>query len=177
MLKDKKKVLIALGVLTLCIGSLTATFMVMNNRTTDTTQPSGGRDIVDVNGNVDDGSLPFEDPEKVKEELQRRVDESMLALKINTNPIFPTADSEGTLAIENSSNNRYNFQVEIRLDDTSELVYTSPLLEPGTHILNDKLHVQLEKGEYEATALFFAYDKDNNFIGQAGAGLTIAIEG
>ena len=134
-----------------------------------------GREIQEVDGEVSSGKLPLESPEKLKERLQKKVDESMLSIKINANPIFVSPDSDGTLAIENSINNRYKFQVEITLDDSDEKIYTSPVIQPGEYIMNDKLDVILDNGIYNATARFYAYNDSDEFIGQAGAGLKIQI--
>lgn len=141
----------------------------------DVTPVSPGRDLADVNGFVSDGHLPFEDPEEVRERLQQAVDESMLAIKINANPMFANGSESGALSIENPANNNYKFQVEITLDDTKEIIYTSPVIMPGQHIMNTPLDVVLPAGEYKATAIFYAYNDDNQHVGQAGAGLNITI--
>lgn len=133
------------------------------------------REIVDVSGQVIDGTLPYGDTEKLKEALQKQVDKSMLAIKINSNPYFETSTSEGMLGIENPSNNNYSFQVEITLDESEETIYTSPMLKPGQYILTDKLSYPLNEGSYQATAVFYAYDDNGTNIGKVGAGLNIEI--
>lgn len=135
----------------------------------------GQREIADTSGVVQEGSLPFDDPDKVKELLQQQVDESMLAIKINSTPYFESASVEGLLGIENPKNNKYDFQVEILLDATSEVIYTSPLVKPGQYILHGKLDKILDKGTYAATAIFYAYDEQGINVGKVGAGLSIEI--
>lgn len=67
-------------------------------------------------------------------------------------------------------------QVLITLDDTGELIYETGLIEPNHHIQSAKLDVELEKGEYLATAVFNAYDPETEeYIGSAGAKLTITV--
>ena len=100
----------------------------------------------------------------------------MFNISINTAPTFENGKAEGPLQIENVPGNRYLMQVLITLDDTGELIYETGLIEPNHHIQSAKLDVELEKGEYLATAVFNAYDPETEeYIGSAGAKLTITV--
>ena len=77
---------------------------------------------------------------------------------------------------ENSERNNYDFQVEITLDDSGEVIYVTPLMKPGQHILEDKLQKDLEVGEHRATAMFYAYDDQKVMMGQAGASINITVK-
>lgn len=137
---------------------------------------NGDRGIVDKDGALVDGGLPFDDPEKLREELQKKVDESMLAIKINTNPVFQGQGSKGNLSIENSENNNYDFQVEITLESDGSTIYTTPLMSPGQHILEDVLDAELPEGDHKAMAMFYAYDSNKELVGQAGASIIITMK-
>jgi hypothetical protein len=84
----------------------------------------------------------------------------MFHISINTTPVFANGSAEGNLEIENVPGNRYLMRVEITLDDTGEVVYSTKFMEPNTHIQRAALSVNLPEGEYPATATFYAYDKD-----------------
>ena len=116
------------------------------------------------------GQLEGKTEEEIQAELNRIVEEGMFNISINTAP------TEGPLQIEHVPGNRYLMQVLITLDDTGELIYETGLIEPNHHIQSAKLDVELEKGEYLATAVFNAYDPETEeYIGSAGAKLTITV--
>lgn len=125
------------------------------------------------------GQLEGKTEAQIQAELDRVVEEGSMNISINTNPVFATGTAEGTLQIENSPANHYPQTVVISLDDTGEIIYESGLIEPNYHIQNDILLVDLEPGDYPATALFTAYDnsQDQNQLGQAVAKITITVIG
>ncbi len=64
-----------------------------------------------------------------------------------------------SVLIENPGNNAKLLKVSIKIDDTEEEVYASNYLKPGTYIESVALDKVLEKGTYNATAYFLAYDE------------------
>lgn len=125
-----------------------------------------------VNGNLEGMSQ-----REIEELMQNKVEESMLSISINTTPEFPDGASPGTLRIENSAANRYNMTVLIVRDDTGETIYQSAGIRPGQMIEEDKLDVQLAKGDYPCTATFTAYETENNTaMGEAAARLTVRVK-
>lgn len=110
-------------------------------------------------------------------QLQKSVDESMFSFRINSAPEFENGSAEGNMVIENPPYNTYMVQVTITRDDTGEEIYKTDLLPIGTGIPTDSLDIVLPKGEYPATAVFSAYDKDTQtLIGQTAAGITITVK-
>lgn len=106
------------------------------------------------------GQLENKSEAEIQEELNRVVEEGMFHVAINGRPIFENGEAEGNLEIENVPNNRYLMRVEIELDDTGELVYSTKYIEPNMHIQRAKLDVPLSEGTYAATAVFYAYDPE-----------------
>jgi len=128
-------------------------------------------DTAAVNGNLEGLS-----EQELRELMQNKVDESMLAISINTSPEFPDGKSKGTLRIENSAGNRYNMTVKISRDDTGEVVYQSAGIRPGQMIEEDALDAALDQGEYNCTATFTAYETEKNTaMGEAAAKITIRV--
>lgn len=122
------------------------------------------------------GQLENKTEEEIIAELNRVVDEGMFNISINTTPTFPDGKSEGPLQIENIPGNQYLMRVQIQLDATGEVLYETGLIEPNHHIQTAKLDVELEKGEYPATAVFNAYDPETEeYVGSAGAKMTIKV--
>lgn len=133
--------------------------------------------------NALDGQLEGKTLEEIQEELNRRVDENMLSISINTAPVFKDGKAEGNLRIENSPANHYFMIVEIYLNDETkegglgERIYRSGGIKTGQHIENAKLDKNLAKGTYNATAFFIAHNPDTlQEVGRAGAQLSIVVQ-
>lgn len=126
---------------------------------------------------AEDGSLDGLSQAELQELMDKKVDESMLSISINSSPEFEDGKSKGTLRIENSASNRYNMKVKIKTNSDDKEIYYSDAIKPGQVIKEDKLDVELAKGEYDCTATFEAYDgKSNKKVGEAAAVLTIYIK-
>lgn len=123
------------------------------------------------------GDMPGVDMEQRKKELQKQLDESMIAFSINTSPVFSSGTSEGNLMIENPGNNAKLLVAEVYLTESNELIYTSKALKPGSYLENVKLDKVLEAGNYDATVYFKAYTEDTQeYIGQTGAAVAITVQ-
>lgn len=124
-----------------------------------------------------DGNLSGMSEREIAELMKNKVDESMLEISIASTPQFNDGKSKGMLGIENSASNRYNIIVEIKRDDTGEVIYKSEGIKPGQMIKEDKLDVELKKGVYKCTATFTAYDTDSNDrTGSAAAKIQIQVK-
>lgn len=112
------------------------------------------------------GQLENKSNEEVQAALNELIAEGTVRVSINMNPVFPTGDGAGTLQLENHPNNHYNLRCVITADTdedgTEEEIYQSGLMPVNSHIQEDKLAVDLEKGEYPATATFTAYNVDTD---------------
>lgn len=125
------------------------------------------------------GNFKTKTAEEIQEELNKVVDEGMMNISMNLNPVFATGTSEGNLMIMNEEINRYPQVVEIYLNDDEEtLVYRSGLIPVGSRIENAKLSVDLDPGEYSCIAYFNAVDPETGAgLGKAGAQITLKVEG
>ena len=122
------------------------------------------------------GQLEHKSEAEVIEELNRVIEEGMFHIAINSRPVFQDGESAGNLEIENVPNNHYLMRVEIRLEDTGELVYSTKYIEPNMHIQTAVLDVPLEKGVYFANAVFYAYDPDSLVeMGSVGTKVTLYV--
>ena len=114
--------------------------------------------------------------EEVEAKLNAQLEEGMINISMNTSPWFEDDSSLGNLMIINETINRHPQKVEIVRNDTGEVIYTSGAIPVGSKIEAAKLDVDLEAGSYECTALFHNLDDSGNFIGSAGAIITITIK-
>lgn len=168
MSKRKKQFLIAAGIILLIALTVLICYFLFSKKENRNLQ-------YDDNATI--GILPGVDVEKRRKELQDALDRSMIAFSINTSPVFLNGTSKGNLLIENPGNNAKLLKVRITIDGTEEEVYASNYLKPGTYIESVALDKVLEKGTYDATAYFQAYDESNGeYIGQTGAQITITVQ-
>ena len=168
MSKGKKRALIIAAILLLLILTIVVCYFLFTKE--------DDNDLL-YDDNATAGILPGVDVDERRKELQNLLDRSMIAFSINTSPVFLNGTSEGNLLIENPGNNAKLLRVSILIDDTNEEIYASRYLKPGTYIENVKLDKVLEKGTYNATAYFLAYEEvSGEYIGQTGAEITITVQ-
>lgn len=168
MSKRKKRALIIVGIILLILITIAICYFLFTKK--------DDNDLL-YDDNATAGILPGVDVDERRKELQNMLDRSMIAFSINTSPVFLNGTSEGNLLIENPGNNAKLLRVSILIDDTEEEVYASKYLKPGTYIENVKLDKVLEKGTYDATAYFLAYEEESGeYIGQTGAQITITVQ-
>ena len=139
----------------------------------------GGSDT-DVSGFFDSraqsGNLPGRTQEEIQAELDKIVEEGMFNISIASIVTVKAGGDEALARIENIAANHHNMTVSITLDGETEPIYESAGLAPGQYIEYVKLSRKLAAGEYNATALFTAYDTDDlKQVGQAAAKITIVV--
>lgn len=123
-----------------------------------------------------EGRIQTMTEEEILAELNRVVEEGMFNISIASSILFDSPTAEGQARIENIHANHYHMQVDITLDDTGELIYSSNLIRPGYSIEKIKLSKRLAPGEYEATALFSAITQEElQLLGQAAAQIKLYI--
>lgn len=126
------------------------------------------------------GQLENKSNDEVQAALDEIIEEGTIRVSVNMNPVFPTGEANGTLQLENHPNNHYNLRcvitADINGDGEEEEIYHSGLMPVNSHIQEDVLSVDLDKGEYPATATFTAYDVDtDNEVGVVVAQIQISV--
>lgn len=167
--KAKKRLFTIIGVLLLIAVTVIICYFIFYKK------PAPDDLLFDDNATT--GVMPGIDIDERRSELQEMLDRSVIAFSINTSPVFLNGLSEGNLLIENPGNNAKLLQVSIQMTDTEEEIYASKYLKPGTYIEKAKLQKVLEKGTYDATAYFSAYDEETHeYIGRTGAQISITVQ-
>lgn len=91
---------------------------------------------------------------------------------------FPDGDSESEDAyVENVKGNESPVYFNVILNDTEEVVYSSPILELGASLSGLKLDKHLEAGIYEVTIEYHLVDDQQRELTTVNVGGTIVIEG
>jgi len=123
------------------------------------------------------GQLEGKTPSEVQKELDRVVKETSMVISINSKIEMEKGSSLAPLRIENIPNNHYIMQVSIILNNSKKMIYNSGLIEPNYHIEKAKLNKSLPKGNYDAVAIFSAYNlKTKKYVGQQKANITIEVK-
>ena len=118
------------------------------------------------------------DLDQIVDGLNKKVEEGMINISMNTSPSFEDSAAEGNLMIVNEVVNRYPQVVEITRNDTGDQIYKSGAIPVGSKIESARLNVDLDAGTYECTALFYNVDPDTgSYLGCAGAISTITVRG
>lgn len=122
-----------------------------------------------------EGNLEGKSKDEIVAALNEKVADGMINISMNTNPIFASGKSAGTLMIANSEANRYPQQIEIYRADTGDLIYTGAV-KVGHKVETSYLSVDLPKGDYDCIAYFHAVNPDTGIrVGTAGAHIKITI--
>ena len=72
---------------------------------------------------------------------------------------FSRPDAPGNVLIENTTGNTFDMRVEHENEEYG-IVYRSPVLQPDTHLLRDKLTQELPEGTYPVTANVYVLDPE-----------------
>ena len=131
--------------------------------------------VWDTNAEV--GGLEHKSDEEIQEELNKKVEEGMINISMNTSPVFENGKAKGDLLIVNSEVNNYPQIVYIVRKDNNQEIYRSGGIPVGSKIEYAALDVDLPAGTYDCVAYFNNADPDTGAIlGTAGAEITITVK-
>lgn len=146
---------------------------------------TGGKDGNGPGGFFMDDSVEMGDreqmsQEEIQAELNKKVQEGMINISMNTYPTFENGKAKGNLLIVNEEINNYPQIVEIYILDADgnpgQLIYKSGGIPVGGRIDYDSLDVDLDKGSYNCVAYFHNADPETGAsLGKAGAQIVIQV--
>jgi hypothetical protein len=115
--------------------------------------------------------------DEVKEEMNKSIDDGSYECIMNTDWHF--ADGSATsydAYVENSENNSRTVYFDVALDDTQQVVYSSPYLPLGSKLDEIQLDQDLDAGEYGAVVTYYLVDDDHNVVTDVSVRVTLHIE-
>ena len=131
---------------------------------------------IEFDPSATEGGWDEADMDAIRDSLNEKVAEGMINISMNTSPVFSDGESAGSLMIVNEDINRYPQSVEITLNDTGEVIYTSKAIPVGSKIESAKLDADLPAGTYECTAMFTNLDPaTGDELGSAGVVITVTV--
>ena len=156
--------------------ALMLVFLTKCHKDQETTTPQELQGIV-WDENAEEGGRTHRSEEEIREELNRKVEEGMINISMNTSPVFENGSAPGNLMIVNSEHNNYPQIVYIVLKDNGEEIYRSGAIRVGSKIEQAKLDTPLPAGRYDCVAYFNNVNPDTgDFLGTAGAEITITVQ-
>lgn len=120
--------------------------------------------------------LDADSASNIMDEMRKEVEEGMFECQMSMTWSFADGTSESNDAIVvNSSNNSYPLYFDVTLNDTNELIYSSPVVPVGSQLTQIKLDKDLDPGEYEATVMYSLLDDETSQTVKSQAGFVITI--
>ena len=123
-----------------------------------------------------DGTLEGKAPREIQGMLNQIVEEGMFNVSINALASFDDGKSEGSLGMENISENRYYARVVLVNDADQSVLYESKGIKPGQYIDKIRLKKNLAAGQYPCTARIIATDPETlEDIGQVQVQIEVVV--
>jgi hypothetical protein len=175
--------LIVFIVAILLIGIGVVAFIVLRdkNREPDASEaPEAGRPVQETREVAGSARMVLDesDAESVMDQMREEVAKGMFECKMSMTWTFEDGKAESRDAhVANSTNNTYPIYFDVYLNDTEELLYTSPVLPVGAELANIALDKELPAGDYKATVMYTLVEDEESQepISQAGFIITIKV--
>lgn len=117
---------------------------------------------------------------EVAQKLAQRQEEALnssVEIQINGEPKSDAVTGRCNLMAGNPEKNKRDLRIRVTLDETSEIIYQSPVLKPGERIAYVTLDRTLTPGEYDATAEFAVLDSETGEdVGVVDAGILLTVD-
>jgi hypothetical protein len=143
-------IIVALALVVIAMGAVIG-FLLGRNGNSGAESERETRQVTDsVRTVVDEESA-----RNVMDEMREEVVEGMFECQMSMNWTFDNGAAESKDAyVSNSVNNTHPILFDVYLNDTQELLYSSPVLPVGTSLTNFKLDKELPAGTYKATVMY-----------------------
>ena len=116
--------------------------------------------------------------EEVEDMLSQPVQDAQYTVSMTRNWVFDTALTPSRNAsVDNLERNTRTVYFDVILDETGEMVYTSPYIPRGYTLDDFALDVELDPGEHRATVTFFLVDDDYEVVADVSVSVTLTING
>ena len=107
--------------------------------------------------------LSEESAQSVVDEMRKEVEEGMFECSMSFDWTFEDGESESKDAyVANSANNRHPIYFDVIIEDTNEVVYSSPVIPIGSQLTDFKLDKPLSPGKYRAICQYVLIDDEEN---------------
>lgn len=114
--------------------------------------------------------------EEVKEQISQPVQDGYYQTSMTIDWTFDTAAAVSKDAfVENVKDNNRTVYFDVNLQDSQELVYSSPYIPIGESLSGIKLSKELAPGDYPAVLTYHLVDDEHNEVSKLAVGITLHI--
>ncbi len=115
--------------------------------------------------------------QNVMDQMREEVAEGMFECKMSMNWTFEDGKSASKDAyVANSSNNTHPIYFDVLMNDTEEVLYSSPVIPVGADLRDIKLDKELPAGDYKATVMYTLLKDAESQEKISSAGFVISIK-
>lgn len=156
-------------------------FLLGRNANSVSDNGTQNRNTVTENREVADSTrlvLDQDSAANVMEDMRKEVEEGMFECNMSMTWTFPDGTAKSPDAyVLNSTNNKYPIYFDVTLDDTEELIYSSPVIPVGADLKDFALSKDLDPGTYDATVMYTLIRdaESQEVISSAGFIITIIV--
>lgn len=112
----------------------------------------------------------------IVEGMKDKVADGMFECMMTTSWTFADGTSEAPNAyVANAQSNKYTFYFDVILEDTGEVVYSSPLIPVGSEIKGITLDKDLDAGEYSMKVQYTMVDENYQEVNTVGFMITATV--
>jgi hypothetical protein len=107
--------------------------------------------------------LSEESAQSVVDEMRQEVEEGMFECNMSFEWTFEDGETESKDAyVANSTNNKHPIYFDVIIEDTNEVVYSSPVIPVGSQLTDFKLDKPLSAGSYRAICQYVLLDDEES---------------
>ena len=113
---------------------------------------------------------------EIIEEDAERVRPGYYEVVMNTTWHFPDGYSPSSDSyVENAANNTNAVYFDIKMRDTGDVIYSSPIIPVGGHVENLKMDVNLADDTYDCICEYHLVDENQKSLSTVNMGLTLVV--
>jgi hypothetical protein len=155
--KDNKAIIIIIILLLIIVIGLAAVIaFLLGRKGSDTDQGSAAS--TEPQRRIEQSTRLIVDQDSaqsVVDEMRKEVEEGMFDCRMSMEWNFDNGKTESKDAyVANAQTNKFPIYFDVRMKDTDELLYSSPVLPVGAEISNLKLDKELPAGSYQAVVQY-----------------------
>lgn len=152
---QNRTVIIVAAIFAVVVIALTGIIIYLLNRGNVNANADAGTDTPRKVASSVRTVLDEDSAKNVMDQMREEVREGMFECQMSMTWTFADGKAASKDAyIANSTNNTHPICFDVYMQDTEELLYSSPVLPVGTDIRNIKLDKELAAGKYQATVMY-----------------------
>lgn len=162
-------VAIVVCVIAVCAGAVFGMYKFMSSKQVDNTPTVAQKDVSGSN------LVITEDSRISASDISEKVSDGMIVVKMTGKWTFNSDCTSSNAYLANSERNKYPLKFEITLQDTGEVILTTPEVPVGSSLENFGLPKKLESGTYDVVIAHQSV-KDGEVFSTVRTAATIIVE-